>query len=527
MEARPRRDRRRRGRSTVAVTAAVPELPGAAASRRRPSRAAVTFGYRGKHRRLDPYGLLLRAGFWYVVGHDHDHDEQRTYRVDRIERRRPDRAGGAFERPRASTSARRSQPTPRSSAPTAADGPLAARARRPARAPAASSASSAPTASSPPRRRLGRGRGALRQRAGVPVVGARLLDHAEVVGPPDVRDGRRRPGCEPSAGTADDLGGRRTAEERLSRLLVMLPWLMERGEVPLAEVARPLRDAPSRGAADLELAAMCGLPPFVDEMIDVFIDDETVFVGVPRLFTRPLRLTAPEGFALLAAARAAMELPGADESDPLGRGLAKLARRCRRRRSGAGSTRTARDGNPTSRPASWSTSTARSSPTSSPTMRPSVECGDRVLHAGPRRGHERTIMPRHVFVDAGHWYVVADDGRSGERRTFRIDRIDRRCRPATSPTGLRDVVPDSSSTPTSRWSGSRSGARRAVGDRAVPHTQVFEADAGRVGRGRAGRRQRSVARSAARTARPERAVVVRVRRPRPRQGARSRILARH
>ena len=70
---------------------------------------------------------------------------------------------------------------------------------------------------------------------------------------------------------------------------------------------------------------MCGLPPFVDELIDVFIDDEIVFVGVPRLFTKPLRLTAPEGFALLDRGRAAMQLPGADPDSPLGRGLAKLA----------------------------------------------------------------------------------------------------------------------------------------------------------------------------------------------------------
>ena len=119
--------------------------------------------------------------------------------------------------------------------------------------------------------------------------------------------------------------GRRTAEDRLGGLLVMLPWLMERGEVPLAEVARHFRMAPEQVVADLELAAMCGLPPFVDEMIDVFIDDDTVVVGVPRLFTRPLRLTAPEGFALVAAGRAAMQLPGADPEGPLGRGLQKLA----------------------------------------------------------------------------------------------------------------------------------------------------------------------------------------------------------
>ncbi len=66
------------------------------------ARSTITFGYRGDTRRLDPWGLLLRGGYWYVVGHDHDRDEQRTFRVDRfdggadgIEVGPPD----AFERP--------------------------------------------------------------------------------------------------------------------------------------------------------------------------------------------------------------------------------------------------------------------------------------------------------------------------------------------------------------------------------------------------------------------------------------------
>jgi proteasome accessory factor B len=60
-----------------------PELPalrGAVASR-----STVTFTYRGERRTLDPWGLLLRDGFWYVVGHDHDRGERRTFRVDRME----------------------------------------------------------------------------------------------------------------------------------------------------------------------------------------------------------------------------------------------------------------------------------------------------------------------------------------------------------------------------------------------------------------------------------------------------------
>ena len=46
--------------------------------------------------------------------------------------------------------------------------------------------------------------------------------------------------------------------------------------MPLAEVARRFDMTEADVAADLELAAMCGLPPFVDELIDVFIDDGVV-----------------------------------------------------------------------------------------------------------------------------------------------------------------------------------------------------------------------------------------------------------
>jgi proteasome accessory factor B len=84
----------------VAVTATVPELPGLPALRDASARRhTVTFDYRGKRRRLDPYGLLLRTGFWYVVGHDHEHDEARTYRVDRIEGVVEVEEGATFERP--------------------------------------------------------------------------------------------------------------------------------------------------------------------------------------------------------------------------------------------------------------------------------------------------------------------------------------------------------------------------------------------------------------------------------------------
>jgi len=62
-------------------------------------RATVRFSYGGAGRSLDPYGLLFRDGFWYVVGFDHDRGELRRFRADRIEGRVAVGEAGAFERP--------------------------------------------------------------------------------------------------------------------------------------------------------------------------------------------------------------------------------------------------------------------------------------------------------------------------------------------------------------------------------------------------------------------------------------------
>ena len=68
------------------VSASVPDRPELPVIRAAvASRSTVEFGYRGARRRLDPWGLLLRGGFWYVVGHDHDRRDQRTFRVDRFD----------------------------------------------------------------------------------------------------------------------------------------------------------------------------------------------------------------------------------------------------------------------------------------------------------------------------------------------------------------------------------------------------------------------------------------------------------
>jgi len=66
--------------ANIPELAALPTLREATAAH-----AEVSFGYHGSARRLHPYTLLLRQRFWYVIGHDVDRDEIRTYRVDRFD----------------------------------------------------------------------------------------------------------------------------------------------------------------------------------------------------------------------------------------------------------------------------------------------------------------------------------------------------------------------------------------------------------------------------------------------------------
>jgi proteasome accessory factor C len=191
--------------------------------------------------------------------------------------------------------------------------------------------------------------------------------------------------------------------------LVLLPWLMERGEVSLTEAAERFDLSESELAKDIELIAMCGLPPFVDELVDVFVDEGMIWVGVPRLFTRPLRLSSVEAFELLAAGRAAMELPGADGDGPLGRGLAKLA-------AALGEDDTSGVRIDLDRPISLDV------------IAEAAQQGEqlKIEYWSPARDEvaERRIVPRQLFADRGQWYVTADDDRSGETRTFRVDRIE-------------------------------------------------------------------------------------------------------
>jgi proteasome accessory factor C len=104
-----------------------------------------------------------------------------------------------------------------------------------------------------------------------------------------------------------------------------VPWILAHPGVTLAELAERFEVSEHELERDLELLPMCGLPPYTaDRLIDVSVVDGAVEIRLAEYFERPLRLSPAEGFALLAAGRALLAVPGSDTAGPLATALDKL-----------------------------------------------------------------------------------------------------------------------------------------------------------------------------------------------------------
>jgi proteasome accessory factor B len=68
------------------IAAVIPDLPDLPLLREAVvSRTAVRFDYRQMSRTVDPWGLLLHSGFWYLIGFDHGRAERRRRGCARLE----------------------------------------------------------------------------------------------------------------------------------------------------------------------------------------------------------------------------------------------------------------------------------------------------------------------------------------------------------------------------------------------------------------------------------------------------------
>ncbi len=94
----------------------------------------------------------------------------------------------------------------------------------------------------------------------------------------------------------------RTAQ-RLSRILSMLPWVIEHDGAQIDElISRFGYKDKADIVKDLHLVFVTGLPGYgPGDLIDVDVFEDEVFIDAADYFSRPLRLTAREALGLLAA----------------------------------------------------------------------------------------------------------------------------------------------------------------------------------------------------------------------------------
>ncbi len=205
--------------------------------------------------------------------------------------------------------------------------------------------------------------------------------------------------------------GRPRADKRLERLLAIVPWVADRDGPSLDEVCARFGCKEQELVDDLQMLFLCGLYPYTPDMlIDVDIADGRVWIRYADFFSRPLRLTAAEGLALLAAGNALLSTPGTDPDGPLARGLAKLAAILG---IDADSTIEVSLG-PAPREALEILSDAVGS-------RRQVEI--EYYAFGRDEWSWRTVDPYAVFSAGGQWYLSAYCHKVEDERLFRIDRV--------------------------------------------------------------------------------------------------------
>ena len=200
--------------------------------------------------------------------------------------------------------------------------------------------------------------------------------------------------------------------DQLPRLLALVPYLLARPGVRVADVAATFGVTEERLRKDLDLLWVCGLPGHgPGDLIDVEFEGDTITLIEPAGVTRPLRLTVDEALALVVALRALAETPGLVERDPVDRALAKVEEAAGAAAEGAERVAVSVEGETRVLPV----------------VRAALDQG-RALHLSyyvPARDEttERDVDPVRLLLVEGRTYLEAWCRRVEGVRLFRLDRV--------------------------------------------------------------------------------------------------------
>jgi len=206
--------------------------------------------------------------------------------------------------------------------------------------------------------------------------------------------------------------GRTQAHERLRRLLLLVPYVSKHPGLTVDEVAKALGLTREGLLEDLDLLTLVGRPPFSpDDYVDVYVEDDRVWVDLDQRLSTPPRLTAAEGVALAAAAALLGPRPG----DALHGALAKLEQVL---------PKGARE---QYRALAQRLDLAADAPPDLAALSQAVvehrEVALDYFTAGTGVTERRVVQPHELFSHRGTWYLSAHCLTRGDERLFRLDRI--------------------------------------------------------------------------------------------------------
>lgn len=204
------------------------------------------------------------------------------------------------------------------------------------------------------------------------------------------------------------------ATARLSRLLTMVPWLMNRQGIDIDEAAQTLGVSTQQIEADLQLLFVCGTPGHLpDDLIEAEWERGHVFVRNADEISKPLRLTRDEALSLSVGLRALLDVPGLTERDAVDRALAKLIEAT---------------GETTPRREQITVELESDGDAALRTCREALAAGKQLhlRYLVPSRDEmtERDVDPTRLFTSDGHWYLEAWCRLAQDTRMFRLDRVD-------------------------------------------------------------------------------------------------------
>jgi len=205
-----------------------------------------------------------------------------------------------------------------------------------------------------------------------------------------------------------------TATARLSRLLTMVPWLVNRQGIDLEEAAAGLGVTPAQLEADLNLLFLCGYGQMPDELIDARWEGGRVYVTNAETIERPLRLGRDEAVTLMVGLQALLNVPGLGERDAVERALAKITDAAGQ--AGEGAARVLVDIEDGAAPEHLAQA------------RQAVVEHRRIhlryLVPGRDESTERDVDPIRVVNLDGRWYLEGWCHRAADTRMFRMDRVE-------------------------------------------------------------------------------------------------------